>query len=268
MEMASGRKNYFRHSFFARNDMKLKLLRDRVGIGFYFYYFSLLEQCGEASSDVLQETYEFHNSTIRNLWSINLKKSERVAIEMMSVGLLEFKKLENSFQFTIPNFAKYMGKYESKLDSNSPNKRKEKEIKEKKSIMSPSAPVVADEKKSNPELFAVEAPAVEEEISLTDLERNALTALNSICGKSFRPTKGNMKFIKARIKEGYKFEDFVKVINFKLDQWGNDTKMRTYLRPETIFGTKFDSYLAEASDERLKEISDDQIIRDALGWVV
>lgn len=137
--MASGKKNYFRHSFFARNDMKLKLLRDRVGIGFYFYYFSLLEQCGEASSENLKDIYEFHNSTIRNLWSINLKKSERIAIEMMSVGLLEFKKLENSFLFTIPNFSKYMGRYESKLESNSPNKRKEKERKEKESKLNTEA---------------------------------------------------------------------------------------------------------------------------------
>ena len=129
--MASGKKNYFRHSFFARNDMKLKLLRDKVGVGFYFYFFSLLEQCGEASSDQLKDIYEFHDSTIRSLWSVNLKKSERIANEMMSVGLLEFKKLENSFQFTIPNFAKYLGKYETKNDPNSPNKRKEKEIKEK-----------------------------------------------------------------------------------------------------------------------------------------
>lgn len=114
---------------------------------------------------------------------------------------------------------------------------------------------------SNAPLFSVEEPQLEEEVSLSDLERNALTALNSICGKAFRPTQGNMKHIRARIKEGYKYEEFVKVIQFKLEQWGNDTKMRGYLRPETIFGTKFDSYLAEASDERLKAISDDDLIR-------
>jgi hypothetical protein len=122
------------------------MLRGRVGVGFYFYYFSLLEQCGEASSDELKEEYTFHDSTIRNLWCINLKKSERVAIEMMSVGLLEFKKAQNTFQFTIPNLAKYLGKYDSKSISNNPNKRKEKEIKENKIIIS-------DEKKSSPLSF-------------------------------------------------------------------------------------------------------------------
>jgi len=109
------------------------MLRDRVGIGYYHFYFTLLELCGEESSDQLKEEYVFHDSTIRNLWGVNLKKSERVANEMHSVGLLQFKKGEKNFQFTIPNFAKYLGRYSSKIDSNTPNKRKEKERKEKES---------------------------------------------------------------------------------------------------------------------------------------
>jgi len=129
--MASGKKNYFRHSFIAHDDIKLNLLRDKIGIGYYFYYFSLLEICGEESADDLKTQYEFHDSTIRSLWRINLKKSEHVASAMNAVGLLEFKKGEKSFVFTIPNLAKYLGKYTNKKTSNSPNKRKEKEIKEK-----------------------------------------------------------------------------------------------------------------------------------------
>lgn len=130
--MASGKKNYFRHSFFARNDIKLKLLRDEIGIGFYFYYFSLLELCGEESSDELKDEYVFHESTIRSLWSVNLKKSERIACVMHSVRLLEFKKRQKTFSFRIPNLSKYMGRYTSKFPSNTSNKRKEKERKGKK----------------------------------------------------------------------------------------------------------------------------------------
>jgi len=129
--MASGKKNYFRHSFFARNDIKMRLLRDQVGIGFYFYFFSLLEQCGESCCDEFNETFVFHNSIIRSLWGVNLKKSERVANEMHAVGLLFFEKVENTFEFTIPNFAKYLGKYTNKKEPNRPNKKKRKEIKRK-----------------------------------------------------------------------------------------------------------------------------------------
>jgi hypothetical protein len=128
--MANGRKNYFRHSFFARNDIKLRKLRDELGVGFYFYFFTLLEQCGEESSDNLRENYEFHDSIIRSLWGVNLKKSEHVASVMSAVGLLFFEKREKTFYFEIPNFAKYLGKYEIKNESNTPNKRKENKRKE------------------------------------------------------------------------------------------------------------------------------------------
>jgi len=131
--MANGKKNYFRHSFFARNDIKLLQLRDSIGVGYYFYFFTLLEICGEESADNLQDEYEFHDSTIRSLWRINLKKSERIANEMHTVGLLEFEKREKSFWFKIPNFMKYLGKYTNKKESKGPNKSKEKERKEKKS---------------------------------------------------------------------------------------------------------------------------------------
>lgn len=143
--MASGKKNYFRHSFFTRNDIKMLMLRDRVGVGFYFYFFSLLELCGEESSDQLKHQYTFHDSTIRSLWCVNLKKSERIAYEMDAVGLLEFKKGEKNFQFTIPNFAKYLGKYTTKNTSNSSNKRKEKESKRKESKVNSESTFTPDE---------------------------------------------------------------------------------------------------------------------------
>jgi len=129
--VASGKKNYFRHSFFTHNDIKMLMLKDSIGIGFYFYYFSLLELCGEESSDHLLSSYVFHDATIRSLWSVNLKKSEHIATQMNAVGLLEFKKGNKNFQFTIPNFSKYLGKYTNKTEPNGPNKRKEKERKEK-----------------------------------------------------------------------------------------------------------------------------------------
>ena len=136
--MASGKKNYFRHSFFARNDIKLKMLRDEIGVGAYFYFFTLLEQCGEASSDELKSNYEFHDSTIRSLWNESLPKSMKICEKLMEVGLCSYKKYEKSFYFELPNLSKYLGHYQSKFPSNilenSPKERKGKErkVKEKK----------------------------------------------------------------------------------------------------------------------------------------
>jgi hypothetical protein len=42
--------------------------------------------------------------------------------------------------------------------------------------------------------------------------------------------------------EGYSVDDFITVIDKKCLDWLN-TDYEQYLRPETLFGTKFESYL-------------------------
>ena len=72
--------------------------------------------------------------------------------------------------------------------------------------------------------------------------------LNGVTGSSYKDnSKAAVKFIKARIKEGYSIDDFKKVIDSRNNEWGQDEQMRQYLRPETLFGTKFESYLQFAN---------------------
>lgn len=68
--------------------------------------------------------------------------------------------------------------------------------------------------------------------------------LNKKTGKNFKnSTKKTQQVISARLKEGFTESDFYKVIDIKTKAWLNDEKMNEYLRPETLFGTKFESYL-------------------------
>ena len=48
-------------------------------------------------------------------------------------------------------------------------------------------------------------------------------------------------------------DDFKRVIDTKVKQWLNDDNMRKYLRPETLFGTKFEAYLNESIQSTPKE---------------
>jgi uncharacterized phage protein (TIGR02220 family) len=76
---------------------------------------------------------------------------------------------------------------------------------------------------------------------------NTVDYLNQIVSSSFKKTTiSTKKFIEARINEGYGLEDFKKVIDIKSEKWLNDAAMSQYLRPETLFGNKFESYLNEA----------------------
>ena len=56
--------------------------------------------------------------------------------------------------------------------------------------------------------------------------------------------------IKARWREGFRLEDFKKVIDNKSKEWLGDPKYENYLRPETLFGNKFEGYLNSKSTRR------------------
>lgn len=90
--------------------------------------------------------------------------------------------------------------------------------------------------------------------------------LNEKTGTKFRyQTKSTQEKIRSRFNEGFTLEDFKAVIDKKSDEWLNDKKMIQYLRPETLFGTKFEGYLnqqAKPSNQRRGryEQSDDEIV--------
>lgn len=82
--------------------------------------------------------------------------------------------------------------------------------------------------------------------SNSNLLKDIVEFLNSKAKKNFRYNADkNKKPIIARIKEGYELEDFQKVINIKVKDWINDPKMNKFLRPETLFGPKFENYVNE-----------------------
>lgn len=71
--------------------------------------------------------------------------------------------------------------------------------------------------------------------------------LNRKASTNYRAsTKNTQSFINARVKEGYTVEDFKKVIDSKSREWLG-TDFEKYLRPATLFGTKFENYLNEAN---------------------
>lgn len=71
--------------------------------------------------------------------------------------------------------------------------------------------------------------------------------LNEKAGTKFKhTTKDTRGHIKARWSEGFRLEDFITVIDKKTEDWKSDPKMSEFLRPKTLFGTKFEDYLNAA----------------------
>ena len=101
------------------------------------------------------------------------------------------------------------------------------------------------EAKTHPDFEAKEIYATnkKKEEKNTDLIVEIVNYLNEKVGTSYKASSGKTKaHINARINEGYTINAFKDVIDSKTKQWKNDKGMSKYLRPETLFGTKFESY--------------------------
>ena len=100
-----------------------------------------------------------------------------------------------------------------------------------------------------------DSPAKAEQSSLVV---GVVDYLNQKLSTNYRATTRKTKdLIKARANEGFILDDFKKVIDIKTEEWINDKKMCKYLRPETLFGNKFESYLnQEYQNKEDKEIEE------------
>ncbi|MCI5736066.1 MAG: conserved phage C-terminal domain-containing protein [Eubacterium sp.] len=101
-----------------------------------------------------------------------------------------------------------------------------------------------------PEVEWQQADKSTEDISTDDIKA-IVEYLNEKLNAHYKLTGKKIKdLIRARMNEGYTVEDFKTVIDKKFKSWGNDPKMSLFLRPSTLFGTRFGEYLNEyqASD--------------------
>lgn len=83
------------------------------------------------------------------------------------------------------------------------------------------------------------------------LYQEIIDYLNEKTEKNFKVTDEAKTYIDDRTNDGYTLSDFQTVIKKKVAEW-KGTKMDKFLRPETLFGTKFDSYLNQNEIARKK----------------
>lgn len=87
--------------------------------------------------------------------------------------------------------------------------------------------------------------------------------LNQKANTKYRSSGSKTKtLIKVRVNDGFDLDDFKKVIDTKTSQWLNDPKMKKFLRPETLFGTKFEGYLNEVGTTQQTKKDYSQMTRE------
>lgn len=100
------------------------------------------------------------------------------------------------------------------------------------------------------------SPAKAERIPFKEI----IDYLNEKTGKRYSHTANkNQDLIRARWNEGFRLEDFKSVIDTKVAEWNNDSKMAQYLRPATLFSNKFDDYLNQAPIKKEKKTNDNNL---------
>lgn len=110
----------------------------------------------------------------------------------------------------------------------------------------------------NPQMFPPDKP---------NLVNQVIDYLNSVTGKKYKPkSSATQKFILARAKEGFGFEDFKRVIDVKWIDHKRGTFDDKYLRPATLFNaSKFEGYLNQGPAKTGEEQWEGQIKEWAKG---
>ena len=105
--------------------------------------------------------------------------------------------------------------------------------------------------KSTPEI------EIEKEIKLDkEIYINIVAYLNEKANTKFRPDiKKTKDLIKARMNEGFIEQDFYQVIDNKVKDWLHKKDFKQYLRPQTLFGTNFESYLNQNTEKKSEVIN-------------
>jgi uncharacterized phage protein (TIGR02220 family) len=169
----------------------------------------------------------------------SVKDIQKYILEMESLGLILIYEVDGEEYLNYPDF------FEKQ-----PNMRFDREG--KTDLPNISAENIRSKSGVNP----LEVNRIEVNIREENVTSEIITYLNEKAGTEFKvKTKGTIRHIGARLNEGFTLEDMKLVVEHKVLKWKDDPKMSEFLRPETLFGTKFEGYLNTARRE-LKSTGD------------
>lgn len=234
-----------------------------------YYYMRLKENFFETESMIVLESMPdgyLYSNILLKLYLRSLKNEGRLMfndripynptilaqITRHSVGVVEkaieiFKQLElieilDNGAIYLLDIQEYIGRTSTEADRKRAYRNR---IAQEKTLVITDNGQVSDKcpDKTTPEI------ELEKEI---EIYKDIVEYLNQKAGTKYKhTTKATQRHINGRLAEGYILDDFKAVINKKVAEW-KDTDMAKYLRPETLFGTKFEGYLNQKEGKEPK----------------
>lgn len=197
----------------------------------------------EISRTIIMEEFGIKDTKAKNLIKRFVKDE---IIKLKKRGSSSSKKSIYVYLSALEDVVK-THKKKTKLETKSETKKKPSETLENEYIHSyekPSEDQAKDQVKDHSKKELIKR------INKKEIYSRVITRLNELTGKSYKPTtKKTIACIDARLREGFIEYDFYKVIEIKTKEWLG-TNMEMYLRPETLFGNKFEGYLNQKTKDQ------------------
>jgi len=164
-----------------------------------------------------------------SLKKYSLSHIKKMVDELVLEKRLSVKSTELGTLFTVLNYEQYQGFERFKKDNTEQRKNGARTERERSENNNKNVNNVKNDK-NNINTDIVEIVAY----------------LNQKAGTRYQPSSEKTRsLINARFNDNFTKRDFEIVIDKKCTAWLRDSKMVKFLRPETLFGTKFEGYLNE-----------------------
>jgi len=226
---------WFKHDSDANQDAKLKKLRLKYGAqgyGIYWYCLELIARNVEKHN--LTFELEHDAELIAHDFSLSSELVQDMMTYMVDLDLFE----NNRGAITCLKMSKRTDEYTQKVLKSMDNigivsgdNPKKSELREEK------------RREENRREENINSRASSDNTPKNYSYSEIIDYLNTRAGTQYKAsTKKTQQLINARYQDGCTLEDFKKCIDNKVNEWVDDPEFSKYLRPETLFGTKMESY--------------------------
>lgn len=233
--MAENKKYYWlklHKDFFKRHE--IRIIEDMPnGKDYILFYLKLLVESISHNGNLrFSDTIPYNEQMLATITNTNVdivKAAMQIFLELNMIEVLD--------DATI-----YMLETENLIGSESDSAHRVREYRQRQSALQCNTTVTPVLQECNTEIR--DKSKENRDKSNKDIYCAVISYLNEKTGSKFKwQSKDSQKHINARVTEGYTLDDFKKVIDIKCAEWLGDARMCKYLRPSTLFGTKFEAYL-------------------------
>lgn len=236
--MADNKKFYWlklKRDFFKRHDVRIIEEMPNGKDYILFYLKLLLESIDHEGELRFSDTIPYNEQMLSVITNTNIdivRSAMKVFVELNMIEIFDDQTI-------------YMAEVQKLIGSETAGAERVRKHRQNRKLLQCNT----DETKSNTEIDK-DTDKNKDKEKKKEIYKSVLDRLNEKAGTNYRASsKATQGHINARLAEGYTLEDFFTVIEKKCAEW-KGSNMEMYLRPETLFGSKFESYLNAPASRR------------------